>query len=372
VRGYKNIKTIFFIGLVIIIYVYYAAGMIDEKPIEEFHISSGFGVDLYKDFIGNVKYSIPFSVYIFQDDNKEISDIKIGEASTGAETRQNRQLKSDKNFLIGSQKVVIFSESLARYSLKFNADIQFNNAAINDRGNLLVCKGKTEDILNYKIKGYSSSSEYIEGMVRNSIVSNFFSKEYTCLNMYVRLDTEGRSLVLPYIELTDKGLQFTGMALFKGYKMVKKIDVEESKLMNILREDDVKGILSIQKNYDEFMNLYAKTKKKVKCNKINDKYEFEIIVDVNGDVIANTLYKDLDKKAKDDIEKTLAKDVEKKCSEFINKMQNEYKVDCLELGMYAVAKYGRDTGVDWNQVISDSVIKVKANVKVDKIGRGAY
>lgn len=372
VEAVKHYKNILLIGLSLVVYMYYASAMRDEKPIEEYDVSAGFGIDVYKKSSVGVEYYIPFSVYIFQGGNRQFSAIKAGRAYTQGETRQNRQLKSDKQFLIGSQKVLLFSEGTARYSLKSTADILFSNTKFNDRGYILVCKGKTEDILDYKIPGYSSSAEYIEGMIKNSIVNNFFSKEYTGLNMYVRLDTEGRNLVLPYIELSDKGLEITGLVLFKGYKMVNKIDIGESKIMGIMREDDVKGFLSLQKNSDEFMNFYANTTKKIKCKKKNDKYEFEIIININGDVIVNTMYKEFNRNTKNELEQTLEKEVEKKCGEFINKMQNEYKVDCLELGMYASAKYGRDTGVDWNQVVSNSVIKVKANVTVDKIGRGAY
>jgi len=372
IKNMKNIRKIFLICACLIIYVYYAAAMLDEKPIEEYDISSGFGVDLYRDGAGTVKYSIPFSILVFKGENRQYSMIKTGEAPTGAETRQNRQLKTDKQFLIGSQKIMLFSESLVRYGLKYNADIQFNNTKINDRGIILVCEGRTEDILRYKVKGYASSPEYIEGMIKNSMANDFFSREYTILNMYVRLDTEGRNLVLPYMKISDKGLEITGLALFKGDKMVNKVDVEEGKFMNMMRDDDLIGYLSIQKNSDEFMNFYGNTKKRVKCNKVKEGYEFEIIIDIKGDVIANTLYKEFNGKTKKELEETLSKDVEKKCSEFVNKMQNEYKLDCLELGMYAVAKYGRDTGVDWNEVVSNSVIKVKANVKVDKVGRGAY
>ena len=53
-------------------------------------------------------------------------------------------------------------------------------------------------------------------------------------------------------------------------------------------------------------------------------------------------------------------------------MKNEYKVDCLQLGWVAAAKYGRDTGVDWDEVVSNSDIKVNVKVNVDKVGRGQY
>ncbi|MDP4179223.1 MAG: Ger(x)C family spore germination C-terminal domain-containing protein, partial [Bacillota bacterium] len=60
------------------------------------------------------------------------------------------------------------------------------------------------------------------------------------------------------------------------------------------------------------------------------------------------------------------------CEEFINKMKTDYKVDCLELGRVAAAKYGRRTGTDWNKVVMDSDIKINVKVKLNKQGRGDY
>ena len=60
------------------------------------------------------------------------------------------------------------------------------------------------------------------------------------------------------------------------------------------------------------------------------------------------------------------------CNDFLDNMKNVYKVDCLNLGMYAVAKYGREKGVDWNKEVSNADIKVSVKVKIDKIGIGQY
>ena len=68
----------------------------------------------------------------------------------------------------------------------------------------------------------------------------------------------------------------------------------------------------------------------------------------------------------------MAKQVKEMCTGFLDKMKNEYKVDLLQLGWVAAAKYGRDTGVDWNEVVSNSDIKVNVKVHVDKVGRGQY
>lgn len=62
----------------------------------------------------------------------------------------------------------------------------------------------------------------------------------------------------------------------------------------------------------------------------------------------------------------MSEQVKKKCNDFIIKMKNEYKVDCLQLGEVAAAKYGRQTGVDWNSIVCNSEIKVNVKVKIEK------
>ena len=64
--------------------------------------------------------------------------------------------------------------------------------------------------------------------------------------------------------------------------------------------------------------------------------------------------------------------IKKDCKDFIEKIQKQYKIDVLNLGEVAAAKYGRHTGVDWNEVVSNSEIKVNVKVKVEGNGRGDY
>ena len=43
----------------------------------------------------------------------------------------------------------------------------------------------------------------------------------------MRIGAEGRSLVLPYIEITEEGIEITGMAIFKEDKMVEVADIQK-------------------------------------------------------------------------------------------------------------------------------------------------
>jgi hypothetical protein len=93
-----------------------------------------------------------------------------------------------------------------------------------------------------------------------------------------------------------------------------------------------------------------------------------------GDIIVNQyapmLINKLEKK--EEIERLLKENLEKEANMFVKKLQTEHKVDCLELGRIAAAKYGRGTGVDWNEVFLNSDIEVNVNIKINRYGRGDY
>ena len=367
-----KIKKLAITIIVIALVIFYFTGIESATSVEEYDIISGFGGDVKIDKTGTVEYSVPYGTYVFPEENVGSTLIRTGRGTTLAETRESRQLYSSRVFLVGDQKMELMNQEYAEKSLAPVVSILFSNPRMNDRSYICVTKDNTGDVLRYKVEGYESSAEFLQDMMINARDYNFFSKEYTILNMYVRLDTEGRNLVLPYIEITDKGLELTGMAMFKGDRMVNKLNMEEARVMNMLRENKVKGILTIEKDSKRYINYYAKTKKKIICNKKDNRLEFIIKLKLSGDIVTNTLYDKLDMNFKKDFEEKIGRAVEQDCNKFIDKMKNEYKVDFLELGVYGITKYGRDTAVDWNEVISNSDIKVVVEAKVDKIGRGEY
>ncbi|WP_333861123.1 Ger(x)C family spore germination C-terminal domain-containing protein [Clostridium sp.] len=226
-----------------------------------------------------------------------------------------------------------------------------------------------------KIKGYPSSSDFLEGLIKNSIFHNFFSDKYRVMNLFLSIGSEGYNPVLPYIEITDKGITITGMALFNNNKMTSKINISESRTMNMMRENNVKGIITIQKNTSKYTNYYATSKRKVHCSKKDNKYKFTIDINLDGDLITDTLYKDLQNNPKkvEKFNKEISEKVKKDCTNFVTKMKHIYKkVDCLELGKFAAAKYGRHMEKDWNSVVCNSEIDINVKVKLNKIGRGDY
>jgi Ger(x)C family germination protein len=358
----------------VFIYVFITLGQ-ERLPIEELETINGVGYDIERKGEGTVEYSMPISTNVYKSSGVQVNLLFKEQGQNLGEVIQKRQEKMSKKFVQGQERVVLISEEYARYGLKTLIDDRFRNAETNDMAYMAVCEGKTEDYLKYKVKGYSNASEYIGGLVEACANYSFFSDDYKLIDAYVRIGAEGRSLALPYIEITEEGIQITGMVIFKEDKMLIVTDEKNSKILNLLKNDDVKGVISLQKSPKVYIDFEGKTgTRKVRCYKQGDKYSFNIDLTLTGTIINNEMYADIlkDINTKKEFEKDMAKSIEKQCDDFIKTMKSEYKIDCLALGREAAAKYGRQKGIDWNEVVVSGDIKVNVKVKVDLQGRGDY
>lgn len=369
----KNWKTKPIIILIILIFIYSFIGSTGEL-IENLSIPIAVGCDLKEISKDDINYKFSVNVFLFEAPGTIVSDVYYGEAKSIGDTRESRQLRSNRKYLLGLERVIIISEKYAQYGIHNLIDILVNNPQINDRAQTVIFKGNVEDIMKYKVKGYSSSGEFIETLIKNSVQFNFIPQQYTTMDVIVRSGAEGRNTILPYIELDKEGIKLAGIAIFKKDKMITAVNMQEAKIINLLRENNVNGMLTIQTSPKEYINFYANSKRKVKCYKENDKFKFIIDLNLTGSIISNELYKDLykDPVVLKQFTKTLESEVKKTCENFINDFKQNYKIDVLELGKIAVAKYGRGTGLDWNNIVSTSEIIVNVHIKIDSQGKGDY
>lgn len=369
-----NKKNLFIIVLTIALYIYFQSG-VNYVSVEELSVPSGIGMDIEYDSSGKPKYVISALIYNFKT-APQISTMNFpASASSIGATRQIRQTKLDKKFILGLERIIVTSERGAKFGVEPWINILFANPNVSDTGYLVVSKERAMDILAVKIPGYAGSADYIEGMVRHSTEFNFFSDNYKLIDIYINMAGEGKNVVIPYVEIQNNNLRITGMAILKKDKFIRKLDLPEARTMNLLRENNVRGLLNIQKGPQEFVDFNATSKRKAKCKKIGkDKYSFTIDLSIKGNIITNLIYDDIydDPKVAKKFETAMSKEVEKMCNEFIEKMQKEYKQDLLQLGSIAAAKYGRNKGTDWDEVVSNSEIKVNVETKLDVQSRGDY
>lgn len=365
-----------FLGIIIIIVFlsYYARQGEVVRSSEDLAMPIGIGYDLKGKSGDEVIYSIPVSYYTFGIDGEVKNTVRIGEGSFVLETRSDRQRKVDKKFFQGLEKVYIFGEEVAKDGISNIIEGLFNSPVINDHGLVTVCKGKSKDMLEYNKEGAISSSDFIEGLIKNLRFSYFFSDDFKMTDIFVKSLGEGRRIVLPYIEITNEGIIATALAVFKKDRMVLKLDLNDAKIMNLLSDTKGSGELTLADSTYKFISASGKPKRKVYINKEEDKYKFLINLTVNLEVVYNRQEVDIfeSSQALKLFKDRMSKEIEKQGKEFIDKMQNVYKLDLLELGRIAAAKYDRRTGVDWDEVVSNSQIDLNVNVIVSKQGKGNY
>lgn len=346
----------------------------EVEPAEQMDVEVALGADLEKTVGNNYTYIITRSTYVFGEEKKRSSKVIISKGETIAAARERRQQFADKIGISGLEKIYVLNEDYAKYGIASSIDITFKNPRVNNTGVFIICKNSSKDIFEYSIPGYASSADFIEGMIKNQRGTNFFPDEFDAMDIFVRMGSEGRSVVLPYIELKKEGIVLSGEAIFSGDKMLAKVDMKDSRVLNMLKYDKVKGIITIQESSKEYVDFSAKTKKKVRCFKEDNKYNFIIDLNLKGEIVSNTLENNILKSSnsRKEFENAMERQVEKECNAFIDKMKKQLKVDCLDLGRVAAAKYGRRMGNDWNKIISESNIQVNVTVKVDKYGRGDF
>ena len=371
----KKINILFIVFLLsTFVLVVFSGEKMKSHSVEELDIYLGAGVGINKYGEADTKYRISATLNSYKLDGSVERVISTGVGSTIGKTREDRQNKIGNKLFFGLAKIYLIEEEFAKFGIRPLIDVNFKNPAVNNDLLLVVCKGRSEEYFKLDVPGYDNSAEYISDMIKNSVNYNFFKGNYMLKDAVLSMDAEGKNVISPYIEKMGNEIRITGMVVFKKDKLAAKLDMKDTKIMNMLRENNVKGILTIQNDSEKYINYEAKSKRKITCEKIGDKYTFTIDLNLKGEIINNELYKDMASKIEvtEKFEEDMGKQVKEMCTGFLEKMKNEYKVDCLQLGWVAAAKYGRDTGVDWDEVVSNSEIKVNVKVHVDKVGRGQY
>jgi Ger(x)C family germination protein len=369
-----NKRKIFIIILCIGIFSYFCTGLKDEQPAEDLEIVAGVGVDSQGKGETDTIFVAPSSVYIFEEDEKISSSLRTGIGKTPADTREDRQLTSNKQYILGLEKIYLISESMCISGLTNPIEILFRNSNTNDNSYVAICKKKPEEIFKLKIQGYPSSADYLEGMLKNAKSYNFFSTHYKISDIFLDLDDEGKNIIIPSIDEVNNELKITGLCLFKKDKLIGNLDIGDSKALNMLSDTDGKGIVSLILSPDKHLDYYATVKRRVKAYKLGNNYKYSIDLKFVGDIISNSIYNKLQSKAtiNNEVETALEKSIKEYCQHFIDKLKHQYKVDALSLGEYAVAKYGRGKSIDWDEVFTNADIEINVKAQMDRTGRGEY
>lgn len=344
-------------------------------PIESISIPSISVIDT-KNVSNELYYIIDTLTYNYKQ-NSTIKKVNPSvDAITPGEARHNYNLKSKGYLFPGLQKVLLFGENICYSGIDTFITMVFSTSTYNDTSQCAVITIPGKTFLDVNLPGNDDIAEFTEGLLKNCKYDNFFSDNYKLMDVYYYLANEGYNLCLPHIRIEDSQPSIDGMVIFKKDKIAKLLDLNESKIMNLLRESDVVGNIYLKDSNTEILDCTLLSKRKVYCDKIDDKYFFTIKLSARGEVYSNSIYDKLseDQASIDEVERRIEEKLIAKCNGFIHQMQNNYKVDCLNLGKHILAKEGfnKDDNIDYNELVCNSEIKVVVDLLIETFGRGDF
>lgn len=277
----------------------------------------------------------------------------------------------------GVAAVIIFGEDLARTGLNNIVEALFRGAQIPKTENFAVAEGRGENILRAPIKDYSNMGEYLKGVLKQSEKRGFIPS-ITMYQFGVNRSSPGKNPIMPILSIKDKKVEVTGTAIFKEDKMIGKANLDETRSLIILRGIKASGnIPYIIKKDEQIMDkgsvdVSTCSGRKVKVKRNGDQFSFLITVCLEGSLVEHQFNKNFIKNTdlRKLIENQIAADTKSDCIKFIEKMQQEYKVDCIDINKYILAKWRKEfkDQVDQEGFIEKLDIKVNVKMKLKNVG----
>jgi Ger(x)C family germination protein len=290
---------------------------------------------------------------------------------TIADTRERRGLTDAGIYETGINQILVLGDDLARQGLNPYMDALWRGAEIRGTLFMAVAEGRGENIIKTPINNYDNIGLYLMALF-NGLEKRTIIPVTNLVEFYVE-QASGKNPVVPILERKDDRVVITGTALFRKDRMVYKLGLEESHDLVLLR--GLKGERFLSFAVPEGGMVYRGTalvsnSRKVKYNLSNGIHRFIIAIELRGTLQEYSRQGVIDKNQLNIIEESIEKEVKGQCESFIKKMQNELRLNCIDISKYALAKDRKalSDSIDNPDFIENADIRVEVKVRLKNTG----
>lgn len=288
------------------------------------------------------------------------------------DARARRGIESPDTYTSGVTHTIIFGEELARKGLFPYLSHLARDARVS--GNILfaIASGRGEDILKTPVKNHSHMGTYLANffidMQRRTLIP--------VVNLYqfaVHEGSKGKNPVAPVLERRGDRVIISGVAVFNKDRLVRILDIEESFNLAMLRGVKGRGYLAFRTKEDkEYIDgaVFVSNSRKVQYKKNQQGHNFIITIRLKGYLGEYSRKAPVTAESLKEIEKNVEKQVKTQCERLITKIQEDIKVDCIDISKYALAKDRRslEKNIDKPEFIQNANIRVEVKVELNQTG----
>jgi len=373
----QNVSRLILITLLVLL----LSGCWDRREIEERTSVFAIGIDRMSEQpeLLEVSVQIPIPIRISgssgsggSEDGQQTVKVERAAGRTVLEAMQNLQKKVNQQLFFGHTRVIAISEEAASMGVSTLFDSFRRDPQMRRLLWPIVVKGHAVDVLRINPNLEQIPTVYVMTMLENGAKTG----TTTGMNLglfFIKLTSQSRQPYLNYFQVRNGKLNWGGLALFHGDRMVGTLNDKETWALLRMAEKKNGGNISIPYRGDSsklvtLNTVFASRKEKISYQ--NGIVEARIHMELESNVLEKTFSSNLfNAEEIAQIEQDSEAYLNETTNAVIQKLQHTYKTDVIGVGS-RIRAYHPATWkqLSWESAFPLADIKVSFKVKIRNTG----
>jgi len=350
-------------------------GCWDTVDIEEFDIALVAGYDTLP--TGDQGGIAVTSLEAAGEDNDEW--VGTYSAKTVGESRALRAYNEPRQYTLTQLQAIVIGHDLALQGVESVINTHMREPRVKPSINVAVVDGRAEELLQEisKKDPKQASSGFIS--LLQTIPQRAFVPRTSLYQFIHDTFALGTAAVTPLLQVADNqlGVEVAGSAIFAKGRMLAHLDRTETRALVLLSGRKTEGwipyIIYKDGELQDKGSVFVANQRKVKVSRSGDVITFDIKVILRGRLVEHSLIDHTSAVYNEDhlreIEQAVARDLRLEMMDLIDLMQEQLKLDVINITPYALAKWRREITPQLEQgFIEDVVINVEVDVIIQNTG----
>lgn len=356
-------------GVMIVLGSLLMAGCWDSQDISERSVVIVAAADLTQDnttqFGDPRQYDATILIPNLDPETPEKVRIERVSGASLSGSRDQRTYINSETIIVRMVHVFLFGESLAAAGLAPPLDSIQRNPLASSALHLAITDGDPGELLRVVPRDFPDLGVFLTDMLMR-INNKAFFPVVSLHDFQVQSTTRGKNPVLPILKVDQGEVKISGLGIFKKDKFIRKVGLDESRPLSLLRcchgQAYVPFLITRKGEVVDRGTTLLRNDRQIKVEREGGQITYNITITLKGELVEHENPVDLlsNPDYLSFIEEQIAADMESECRDFIQKMQEEIKVDCIDISKYALAKWRNEL----EDSIDDGFIE-KVNINVD-------
>jgi spore germination protein KC len=311
------------------------------------------------------------------------STIVISETgATVSEAYRNIQGKLSRRIFFSQSRVLLIGEDLAKKGVFHIVDFHTRYAEPRINSFIMFTKGKASKIINSMPKFESVSAEEMRELAKMSVGLKVYVRDFLNMLLAEGIEPFASQFTLKPLEVSTKNKSgetqaVSGIAVFKGDKLVGWMDEVETRGLLWIRNEIKTGVITIKIPEEKGGGNISMEIVRGETNIVPILKQGELKLDVDVVTELSVIENDskvnlVETKVIEEIQTNAEEEISKRIEMIIEKAKKEYKSDIFGFGQSVYKKYPKEWNThykkNWENEFAQTKVTIHSKALVRRIG----